>query len=347
MEQSEFEKILRSNDHWKEKLNTEDIDLIPLKVTEAQANKIPIEQIPVSKTEWLVGVKREDGGWVTEIPGQIKKGDEGIYYKAWFGIDKNKWSLPLNIFYHLDIMNRSLEIREKEKKDVTEIELREDEEAYVLSFKILPIGAKTLLDVYQYGVRVFYWVNNQGHKYQDVVTNSYMEQLEVLNPYILFDIPELVLKLKNEIDFNKKGRLLEELICKMFETINGFKVNSRVKSPSEEIDIVIENNSTESPWNKESNRILIECKNWSTNCGSKHLRDFAGKLENRRGRCKTGFFISWNGFTEGYRFELARYSKTEFLLIPVTGEQLEFAIQESNIEKHLVEWYNKALFDKN
>ena len=79
-----------------------------------------------------------------------------------------------------------------------------------------------------------------------------------------------------------KGRVLEELVHKLFLTISGLRVMSRIKTATEEIDIVIFNDTSEGFLAKEEAIILAECKNWSDKCGRDEFSLLEKKAENRR-----------------------------------------------------------------
>ncbi len=142
-------------------------------------------------------------------------------------------------------------------------------------------------------------------------------------------------------DSNIKGRLLEELTHKFFSFVDGFEIIERLKTETEEIDLVILNKSTIPIWQKESSLILVECKNWSSKCGKNELVVFKEKIANRKGRAKIGFFVSWNGFAETFTKEDLRSSQGDILVVPVTGKNVVEAIN-SSIEEHIEKWWVNA-----
>src|SRR5258706_8255160 len=90
-----------------------------------------------------------------------------------------------------------------------------------------------------------------------------------------------------------KGRALEELVSRLFSTVRGFAVDDkRLRTQTEEIDLVVANGSDDPKLKREEAIILVECKNWSTKCGKNEFIELKGKMENRRGRCSLGFLVS-------------------------------------------------------
>ena len=127
-----------------------------------------------------------------------------------------------------------------------------------------------------------------------------------------------------------KGRVLEELVCKLFLSISGLRVMSRIKTVTEEIDIGIFNDTAEGFLASEGAVILAECKNWSDKCGRDEFSLLEKKAENRRDRCTLSFLVSWNGFTCTIEKELLRSSRQRLVIVPLTGIDLRRAVAENN-----------------
>ena len=72
--------------------------------------------------------------------------------------------------------------------------------------------------------------------------------------------------------------------------------------------------------------ILVECKNWSSKCGKNEFVAFKEKIANRKGRCRLGFLISWNGFADTFTQEMLRGSREEILVVPLDGRALRDSI---------------------
>ncbi len=69
----------------------------------------------------------------------------------------------------------------------------------------------------------------------------------------------------------------------LLKSIPGFdRVDTRLKNSVEEIDVLVQNGSTDAFWQKESPYILVECKNWSKHIGVKEFRDLSDKMEGAR-----------------------------------------------------------------
>ena len=140
----------------------------------------------------------------------------------------------------------------------------------------------------------------------------------------------------------EKGLVLEELTHRLFHNCLGFTVtDSRVQTETEEIDLIVLNNSTDPRFSRESAILLIECKNWSKKCGKNELVVFKAKVENRSSRCSIGFLISWNGFAETITKEMLRGSREQTLVIPIDGKAIKEAIRKDNFAEALIDaWHN-------
>jgi DNA-binding NarL/FixJ family response regulator len=105
-------------------------------------------------------------------------------------------------------------------------------------------------------------------------------------------------------DHNKKGEYLESLVFHIFSTIEGWTVQKRETSSTEEIDLVVMNESDDGFWRQRGSFILVECKNWGEKKrkpGRSEYDAFLCKLLRRTSDyCRLGFFISFNGVSQKF-----------------------------------------------
>jgi CheY-like chemotaxis protein len=123
---------------------------------------------------------------------------------------------------------------------------------------------------------------------------------------------------QTESDPNRKGELLERLMLLIFRAIPGFE-HARVNRQNalEEIDVVVQNSSSNPFWQKEGAYLLVECKHWSKPVGVPELKLFRQKIEDRYGRSALGFFIAPGGYAETTKTEawVRRSSGTLIVLL--------------------------------
>lgn len=314
----------------------------PVHVEPEDANQILIKDIP-QNTYIQISKVTEEGYYSIELEGEIAWENKRICIfmsHSWY---RKFWDLPLGMPYHMDLMKRLVEFRKKEFRDINDIEFNDDGAWCQLSYTIFPKDVATLYDVYEYGIRITNWIDNIVNHAQDDVASLVLKISQEYSKYKLLEIPELIKSVSTEKDSNEKGRLLEELICKLFLKIDGFKISERVKTETEEIDIVVLNKSKNIFWQKESPLVLVECKNWSSKCGKNELVVFKQKIVNRRGRAKIGFFISWNGFAETFTREDLRTSQNDILIIPVIDKEIIQAFNHGDVQRSIEEWWLKAV----
>jgi hypothetical protein len=155
---------------------------------------------------------------------------------------------------------------------------------------------------------------------------------------------KLVTLVESSKNSNEKGKALEELLVRLFENSQSFLVNGiNTTTETEEIDVMVLNNSNDARFKRESAILLVECKNWSNKCGKNEFVIFKEKVENRKSRCSLGFLISWNGFADTVTKEMLRGSREQALVIPLDGDDIKRAIRKNDIEAVLAEAWDKAI----
>jgi len=146
-------------------------------------------------------------------------------------------------------------------------------------------------------------------------------------------------------DAQKKGKALEDLSAALFASVEGFiQIDRNANTATEEIDIVFRNESRDPSWQKESEIILVECKNWkSQRVGKNEFVLFKEKIENRYGRCNLGFLICAADFAETIAREMLRSSKTDLLIVPINGDDLRQLVESKSRGRLLRSFMDRAL----
>lgn len=137
-------------------------------------------------------------------------------------------------------------------------------------------------------------------------------------------IKTLYAAMQADTTIHGKGRALEELVAAIFSSVPAFEVIKRnATTETEEIDVVVWNKGSDSNWSRESELILIECKNWhSQKVGKNEYVCFREKLLNRSARAKLGFLVCTGSFAETAEIEKLRSSKEPTLVVLIDGESL-------------------------
>ncbi len=323
-------------------MSLDNYDIEPEHITPTDADNIKIIDLP-DKSLLEVSTVSDDNIYRIELEGVIgRDGDNAVIFMShnWY---RKYWDAPLGMAYHMDLMKRLLEFRETEFEDVANIEFTDDGDWCHLTYSISVNSLTTVGDVYRYGLGVVNWINDIVDDAQEKTGKLVASISSNYSQFKLLELPKLLERIENETDSHKKGRVLEELVYRFFSIIEGFEIIERLKTDTEEIDLVIINKSSSPFWQKESQLILVECKNWSTNCGKNELVVFKEKLANRRSRAKIGFFISWNGFTKTFSKEDLRSSQGDILIIPIDGSSLVAAINGESIQSSIESWWFSAV----
>lgn len=153
---------------------------------------------------------------------------------------------------------------------------------------------------------------------------------------------------ESEADPNRKGKLLEDLMVLLFKTIPGFRqVTPNRQNEIEEIDVLIQNGSTDPFWSKESQYFLAECKNWSKPAGAPELRSFLYKLERRFDRARPGFFIAPGGFSGTTKDAALAERKDKHLIVLIDRDALSELISSADRSATLKRLHERAVLASN
>ncbi len=149
---------------------------------------------------------------------------------------------------------------------------------------------------------------------------------------------------QTEADANKKGELLEALMLRVFRSIAGFE-HARVNRENalEEIDVVVQNSSTDPFWQKEGSYVLVECKNWSKPVGVPELKLFRQKVEDRYGRAALGFFISMSGYADTAKVEEWTRRSNASLVVLLDKSDVDTLIAAKDRSAALKEFHARAV----
>ncbi|MBS1731869.1 MAG: DUF2034 domain-containing protein, partial [Bacteroidetes bacterium] len=180
-------------------------------------------------------------------------------------------------------------------------------------------------------------------KNQELLVNVYINQYLINLLESRDDIGERWKIVKNANLDHNKGKLFEEFICFYASQDNEhFKVvESRIRTQTEELDILFENLEANSFFKQLQSRfILVECKNTKKKIEAKEIRNFWTKLQSRkRLLCKIGILISMGKFSKDSKIEMFRLnaSSGEILICGIEGSEIEEAISVGNTISKLFE----------
>lgn len=122
----------------------------------------------------------------------------------------------------------------------------------------------------------------------------------------------------------KRGRALEETLARLFRTIPGFtSVKTRLSNQSEELDVLVRNESNDPFWVRRGNYLYIECKNWKKKAvGRPEIDVFAAKLRRRAAVSPTGVVVAMSGLSAPAADELRNLVREGLLIIALDSDAL-------------------------
>lgn len=172
---------------------------------------------------------------------------DAIVAEADFTWTRKYWYNPIGLAEYLDLIRRAVELRASLRNDV-EVSHFDDDGAYIqMAVRIQCPGARTLHEAWEQAEKVSAEMSEAADRMADEVGRRVAEVAASISGWGGSTLEQLVNKVETAKGSDEKGRALEELMSRLFETIPGFTVTGRVRTQTEEIDITIMNDSDE-PW---------------------------------------------------------------------------------------------------
>lgn len=312
----------------------------PVFLPPAILKDLTIDDLP-EDVQLQIGTRKDDvvhvewDGTIVSEGGKLKAVARHLHTRKY-------WYEPIGLENYLDLVRRAVEVRSAHRGDVS-LGDWEDDGAYInLSYSIV-IPETNLGRAYDHVLRVSAEIEEAAN---DAITKVGLVVSDIaqrVSGWGATPLDQLVIAVEKGKSTDEKGRALEELMCKLFETIPGFKVAERVRTATEEIDILILNDSADTRLRRESAILLAECKNWTSKCGKDEVVIFREKIENRNRRCSLGFLISWNGFADTVTKELLRGTREGTLIVLLDGKQVRAAVRDGNFIDVLLTAWNGAV----
>lgn len=252
------------------------------------------------------------------------------------------WYAPLNLEPYLDLVRRAVETRYRTHGDV-KVTYHDDDGAFIHLTYAIYTTDHNIRQAFETIQKISSEIEETAQQAADEVGTRIAEIAARLSGWGSDNLDTLVDRISTSTSNDEKGRSLEELCSRLFDSVPGFVVTGRVRTETEEIDISIRNGSPAVPFNREEALILAECKNWSSKCGKDELVLFRQKVENRSQRSSLGFLISWNGFAGTVTKELLRGSRERGLVVPVTGKEIRAAVRNGDFARMLTSCWDAAV----
>ena len=274
--------------------------------------------------------------------GFLFKSDTHIHGEAEYIWTRKYWYAPIGLEHYLDLVRRAVEVRARDHGDV-ELTQYDDDGAYIHLAFTISCNETNLVKAYHHIHRICRELEGTAESVTDQIGKQLAEVAGRLSGWGSESLDTLMDAVEKASSTDQRGRSLEELVSRLFESVPGFTVTSRIRTATEEIDISVLNDNPDPRFRRESAILLAECKNWSAKCGKDELVLFKEKLANRSGRCSLGFLISWNGFARTVTKELLRGSREEMLVVPITGKEIQTAVLNRDFLHILIDSWEKVV----
>jgi hypothetical protein len=286
--------------------------------------------------------KPKDGVIHIEWSGTLRQEGGVIVGEADYTWTRKYWYSPVGLEQYLDIVRRAVEVRAAWKGDV-KLTHFDDDGAYIqMTFEVRS-NETNLKKGFDQIRGICGQLQESAESASDEVGKRIAEVAARVSGWGSQTLDQLVEAVEKASSTDAKGRSLEELMSRLFESVGGFIVTDRVRTATEEIDLSILNDSSEPRFRREGAILLAECKNWSSKCGKNEFVIFKEKIENRSRRSTLGFLVSWNGFKTTLTKELLRGSREETLIVPITGKDIREAVREDDFGGLLTKCWDRAI----
>ena len=288
-----------------------------------------------------IGVLR-DGIIHIDWSGTLRQENGVLVAEADYTWTRKYWHSPLGLEQYLDLVKRAVEVRATNTGDVM-LSHFDDDGAYIQMTFEVSTKESNLLKAYEHVKGVCSMLEESAEAASNEVGKRIAEIAARVSGWGSQNLDQLVDAVENAKSNDAKGRSLEELMSRLFESIPGFSVTDRIRTETEEIDLSILNDSNDPRFRREGAVLLAECKNWSGKCGKNEFVIFKEKVENRSKRATLGILISWNGFKTTLTKEMLRGSREETLIVPISGKDIRDAVRGNDFAAILAKCWDQAI----
>jgi len=293
-----------------------------------------LKQITVA--DLPVGVFVHVGTWRDNEPykgltiiwdGELIRDDNGTF---WSIIEHSPypelWMEAVGLNFYYDLLRKSILNRASAVEGLT---IDEFDGRLPLPIPLVyrfPVGGANLKEAYDKARRIQDDLETPAEQLLYDMTKTLARSADRILGSHHAQVSELVGRVEAAKSPSDKGNTLESLMMALFEQVPGFVVyEHKVRTKTEEIDLILLNDSRDPVYSRDGPLVLVECKNWTTRPGRPDFSLLEGKIRNRHNRCTVAFFISWSGFAETTWHETLRTSRENYVIVCLTGSDVRRA----------------------
>lgn len=233
------------------------------------------------------------------------------------------WLDAVGSRFYLDLLHKCVLSRINTIEGLKVQELDDSDDVVARLTYSFPVDGTSLDDIFGKTCRVQDDIEAPAQYVVDDVTRALARSADRVLRGHYAKVPDLVARVEAAQSPAEKGTSLEVLIAALFEQVPGFVVYERnTRTETEEIDLIVLNDSRDPLFHREGPLVLVECKNWTNRPGRPEFSILEGKMRNRYSRCTIAFFVSWSGFAETTWRETIRLSRDNHVIVCLTGTDI-------------------------
>lgn len=276
-------------------------------------------------------------GYVIHWNGRLVRGANGsvwsiIRHDLFPGI----WVEPLGANFYFELLHRSILNRMKTIEGLIVDKFNIGPQLDVRLDYRFPVDGANLKEAFDKAGRIQRDLEAPAEQVLNDVTRALARSVDRVMHSHHTQVSELVALVDSAESPSDKGAALESLMAALFEQVPGFVVYGRdVRTKTEEIDLILLNDSRDPVYSKDGPLVLVECKNWTTKLGRPDFSLLEAKIRNRHNRCTVAFFVSWSGFAETTWRETIRVSRENYVIVCLAGSDVRRAALRGNFSEFL------------
>jgi hypothetical protein len=312
---------MASDQDWPEEVPPpfrEDIILLPPSLLEQiEATELPVDVVVG------IGTVREES--VEEFwDGSIVRDEDGSFrcYVS-HQLSPQFWVAAVSAPFYLDLVHKCVQSMTGIIEGLTVDEYDDSDEVMIRLEYSFPVEGANLEELFAKAMQIEHDLELPADQVLEDVMKALARSADRILRGHYVQTSELVARVDAAESPADKGAALESLMEALFAKVPGFVVYSRdLRTMTEELDLVVLNDSPDPVFSKDGPIVLVECKNWTSKAGRPEFSLLESKIRNRYNRCTLAFFISWSGFAETTWRETLRLTRGDYVIVCLTGADI-------------------------
>jgi hypothetical protein len=236
------------------------------------------------------------------------------------------WLGAISPQFYLDLLQKCVQSRMGAIEGLVIDNFDDSNEVLVRLEYSFPVEGANLGDMFNLATRIQEDLEHPADQVLDDVTRALARSADRILRGHYARASELVARVDAATSSVDKGASLELLMEALFAQVPGFVIYERNRrTATEELDLVVLNDSPDPVYSRDGPIILVECKNWTARPGRPDFTLLENKIRNRYSRCTIAFLVSWSGFAETTWRETIRLSRENYIIVCLAGSDVRQA----------------------